>query len=303
MIIEVGKNREWKSITSALKSLDPKSSIPVTLVLDPETYREKVTVLRSGITFQGAGADKTVISWGDGAETPDNEGNRLGTFNSYTLYIGGTEFLAENLTVENTAGPGHLAGQAVAVYADADQIRFRNCVLSGHQDTLCTGPLPIDPPPVMPPPKLPFKRIDNSVQPFHQFYEKCHIAGDIDFIFGSARALFRECVIESLERESSEPTYITAASHAEAETKGYQFVDCELIGKASPGSVFLGRPWRKFGRVSFENCRMGVHIHPAGWHNWDSKEKEEACRFREWGSSGPGAGSKASRVKWAERDD
>ena len=34
-------------------------------------------------------------------------------------------------------------GQAIAVYAEGDNITFKHCKILGHQDTLFTGPLPL----------------------------------------------------------------------------------------------------------------------------------------------------------------
>ena len=35
------------------------------------------------------------------------------------------------------------SGQAIAVYAEGDDLVFKNCHMLGHQDTLFTGPLPM----------------------------------------------------------------------------------------------------------------------------------------------------------------
>lgn len=48
-----------------------------------------------------------------------------------------------NITFENSAGFGKKVGQAIAVYAEGDDLVFKNCHMLGHQDTLFTGPLPM----------------------------------------------------------------------------------------------------------------------------------------------------------------
>ena len=38
------------------------------------------------------------------------------------------------LTIENTAGEGHIVGQAVALHLYADDINLFNCTLKAHQE-------------------------------------------------------------------------------------------------------------------------------------------------------------------------
>ncbi len=91
---------------------------------------------------------------------------------------------------------------------------FKNCRLSGYQDTLCTGPLPDlqkDGTPFCTP---------ASANPEYcrQTYEYCWIEGTVDFIFGGADAVFHQCHIHSLA--SKNPGYITAASTPKNQKQG-----------------------------------------------------------------------------------
>ena len=70
------------------------------------------------------------------------DGSKRGTFRSYTFFVNANNFSAFNLTFENSAGFGKKVGQAIAVYAEGDNLIFKNCRMLGHQDTLFTGPLP-----------------------------------------------------------------------------------------------------------------------------------------------------------------
>ena len=65
-----------------------------------EFSREKVTIpqLKSYITIQGAGADKTIVQWGDTAQTPGAKGQPLGTFASATFAVNSPYFIAKNIT-------------------------------------------------------------------------------------------------------------------------------------------------------------------------------------------------------------
>jgi pectin methylesterase-like acyl-CoA thioesterase len=65
-------------------------------------YREKVSIpaFKSFITIEGAGADKTIVQWGDTAQTPNPsaKGQRLGTYGSATFAVNSPYFIAKNIT-------------------------------------------------------------------------------------------------------------------------------------------------------------------------------------------------------------
>jgi len=60
-----------------------------------ELYREKVNIppLKSFITIQGAGADNTIVQWGDTAQSQP-----LGTYGSATFAVNSPFFIAKNIT-------------------------------------------------------------------------------------------------------------------------------------------------------------------------------------------------------------
>lgn len=62
--------------------------------------REKVNISpgRAFITIEGAGADKTMVQWGDTADTPGPKGQPMGTFNSATFGVNAPYFIAKNIT-------------------------------------------------------------------------------------------------------------------------------------------------------------------------------------------------------------
>ena len=45
-----------------------------------------------------------------------NDGREYVTFRTYTMLIKAPHFTLSNLTIENTAGEGHIVGQAVALH-------------------------------------------------------------------------------------------------------------------------------------------------------------------------------------------
>ena len=80
--------------------------------------------------------------WGDGGKLPHPDGRPTHTFRSYTAFFSGERLRVEDLTIENDAGPGAKAGQAVAAYVDSAHAVFEKVRLLGNQDTLFCAPLP-----------------------------------------------------------------------------------------------------------------------------------------------------------------
>jgi pectinesterase len=54
--------------------------------------------MRAFVTIQGAGADRTVVQWGDTADTLGPRGQPIGTFNSATFAMNSAFFIARNIT-------------------------------------------------------------------------------------------------------------------------------------------------------------------------------------------------------------
>jgi pectinesterase len=54
--------------------------------------------LKSFITIEGAGADKTIVQWGDTAQTPGPKGKPMGTYSSATFAVNSPYFIAKNIT-------------------------------------------------------------------------------------------------------------------------------------------------------------------------------------------------------------
>lgn len=54
--------------------------------------------MKSFITIEGAGADNTIVQWGDTAQTPGPKGLPLGTYGSATFAVNSPYFIAKNIT-------------------------------------------------------------------------------------------------------------------------------------------------------------------------------------------------------------
>ena len=112
-----------------------------------------------------------------------------------------------------------------------------------------------------------------------QSYERCWIEGTVDFIFGGADALFDRCFIHSLV--SSSNGYITAASTVKRTRTRFSFFRCAIIADYEAPSIYLGRPWRPYAQVTFEECDVGAHVYQSGRHDWDEKQNRQTARFYE----------------------
>lgn len=257
---------EFTSVQEAVNSIRAYMSDTTYMFIRNGTYREKI-VIPSWVTnlyMKGESADRTVITWNDHARI-----RNMGTFRTYTVWVLGSGFTAEDITFENNA---EQLGQAVAVHVDADRVVFRRCRFLGNQDTLLT-----------------------ANQESRQYYEECYIEGTTDFIFGPATAWFERCHIHSKKN-----SYVTAASTVEDHEQGYILNRCRLTAADSVTRVYLGRPWRPFAATVFIKCDLGDHIRPEGWHNWDNPDNEKTARYAEYRSSGPGADPQ-SRVAWSRQ--
>lgn len=242
------------SIQAALDSI-PKGQKGRTLILiGPGIFREKLLVERRAVCLRGTGFASTIITFDDCAKKLLPSGEPMNTFNSYTVYIGAPDFEAEDLCIENSAGAGRVAGQAIACYVDADRVSFRRCRIRGRQDTLFCGPLPANPAPRGLNLIHPMKIVDTAGNAEHNvslgdahgarlvlmpsgstrhYFRDCLIEGDVDFIFGSATVLFERCEIRSLVGGDGAAGWITAASTPPGQSQGFVFLDCTLtLGQA-----------------------------------------------------------------------
>ena len=202
-------------------------------------------------------------------------------FNGIGVIVLGDDFSAENITFQNTSGDH---GQALALRSDGDRAVFNHCRMLGWQDTL---------------------RVDDG----RDYFTNCFIAGRVDFIYGSATAVFDHCEIQS--RNGG---HVTAANTPKDQPFGFVFMNCRLTGDPQPWvgangipantnqppMADLGRPWRPYASVTYLNCELGGHIKPEGWNNWRNPTNELTARYAEYNSSGPGA-NPDKRFKWTKQ--
>jgi PelA/Pel-15E family pectate lyase len=252
-----------RTVSEAVDKVPADNKARCVIRIAAGTYKEQVRVPANKpyISFIGEKAETTILTF---SLSNKEVGSTSAT---YATYIGGHDFNAENITFENSFGPG---SQAVAILVEADRAVFKNCRFLGWQDTL-------------------------YAKNGRQYYKDSYIEGHVDFIFGQAAAVFENCHIHS-----KGDGYIAAPMRFAAnEPAGFIFDKCRLTSSNTDKGVYLGRPWRDYGRTVFLNTVMEAAIRPEGWHHWEP-QREKTAYFAEYGSTGKGA-SDATRVLWARK--
>ena len=264
---------DFTTVQAAINAVpDYRKAGPTLIYIKKGIYKEKIVIAESKQNVQLIGEDGAVLTYDDYAQKPNVFGERKGTSGSGSIYIFGPDFLAENITFENTSGP---VGQAVACHVAGDRAVFRRCRFLGFQDTLYTFG-------------------ENT----REYYEDCYIEGTVDFIFGKATAVFNRCELRSKRTGG----FLTAPATPQGSNYGYVFYDCKLTADegVEAGSVWLSRPWRPYGKTVFIRCEMGQHIRPEGWNNWGKTDNERTAYYAEYQCYGKGADT-SRRVAWSHQ--
>src|SRR3954468_8940436 len=204
---------EYATVQAAVDAVPEGNRGRVVIHIKPGTYKERIVVPGSKpfVTFKGDDARTTILTHDWNARRIGPNGRAVGTGGSFSTKVNGHDFVAEGITFENSAGD---TGQALAIFADADRLVFRDCRFLGWQDTVYANG-------------------------GRQYYDRCDIEGRVDFLFGNATAVFDHCTIRS-----KDGGYVTAASTPKEKPFGYVFLDCTLTGEGK--RAYLGRPWRPF---------------------------------------------------------
>ena len=265
------------TVQAAIAAAPENATKPFLILIKPGSYSGQIIVPKTkrNLRLVGEDAAGTVLTYALNVKETDDATNPQ--FKGTGVIVLADDLQAENITFQNTSGDH---GQALALRVDGDRAVFKQCRLLGWQDTLM---------------------INNG----RQYFQNCYVEGRVDFIYGSATAVFDHCEIHS-----KNGGHITAASTPEDHPFGFVFLQCRLSGDPTPWDktapvkgppmADLGRPWRPFGQVAYIECEMGDHLKPDGWNNWGKPENEKTARYSEYKSSGPGARPEA-RVKWSRQ--
>jgi pectinesterase len=248
------------TVQAAIDAVPDGNAERVVIHIKPGTYKQKLTLPKTKpfVTLRGDDPKTTILTNDWNAKHVGPGGKEVGTSGSASVHIDAADFVAHNLTFENSAGD---TGQAVAMKATGDRQVYRNCRFLGWQDTLYPG--------------------DGR-----QYYVDCYVEGRVDFIFGGATAVFERCTIRS-----KNGGYVTAARTPPEQPFGFVFLDCTLTGEGAP--AWLGRPWQwdrgRKASVTFIRTKMGPHVRPPGWDPWNRQDNPntrpaETTRYAEFAS-------------------
>ncbi|KAK4748539.1 hypothetical protein SAY87_015125 [Trapa incisa] len=262
----------FKTITNAIKSIDPSNSKRVIIHIGGGTYKEKIKIDRTMhfITLYGSPNNMPSIEY-------NGDAKKYGTVNSATLIVESDYFMATNIIVANTSPKPdgkRYGAQAVALRISGDKAAFYNCRFLGFQDTICDD------------------------RGFH-FFKDCYIEGTVDYIFGSGTSLYLNNELHVIADYSF--TVITAqARQSNAEDTGFSFVHCTITGTAKANNTFLGRAWMRASRTIFAYTKMSNVVNSLGWSNCRHPERERTVEFGEYKNTGAGAIT-SGRVKFGKQ--
>ncbi|MFF7647651.1 pectinesterase family protein [Streptomyces canus] len=259
-----------------------------TIVVHPGTYREVVSVPadKAELTLRGASRDPRaaviVYDHANGTQKPDGSGT-YGTAGSATFTSAAPGLTVRDLTLANdwlrADHPDVTGTQAVAACTYGDRTHFENVRLLAHQDTL-------------------FVETTALASFDRQYFRRCYIEGDVDFVFGRATAVFEECHFHTLQRDVdfTPKGMVFAPSTARANPYGILAVRSRVTSGAEDGAYKLARPWvpsyetTAWPSLVVRNSWIGPGIDPvAPYTNMREAYPWQTMRFCEYANSGPGA--------------
>jgi pectinesterase len=274
--LSVGVSSQFKTVQLAVDSLNTSSTTTQCIFISEGTYKEQVYIqpLKFALTIYGETADTTsyasnTVTITQGRSQNDSANNDA----TATLRAWSTNLKVYNINLVNTRGPG---SQALALSANAGKQGYYGCQFIGFQDTVLA-------------------------QDGAQIYAMSYIEGATDFIFGQrATAWFDDVDIRVLPASIG---YITANGRDSSTNPSYYVINNSTVAaKANTtvpsGAYYLGRPWRNYARVVFQNTSMTDVINSAGWKNWNTgDDRTDHVSFGEYGNSGDG--SKGTRANFS----
>jgi pectin methylesterase-like acyl-CoA thioesterase len=258
----------FKTVQAAIDSAPINRTTAFRIFIKNGKYKEKISISSSKpfIHLIGESVANVILTYDDFSGKLKPDGTPHGTSSSASVTVNANDFLAANITFENTTGD---APQALAINLNGDRCVVVNCRFLGGQDTV----------------------LANGNAGNRQYFKNCYIDGTVDFIFGSAKAVFDSCIVYGKDRvDATANSYITAANTQTGIPWGYVFRNCTLPSNRGVTKYFLGRPWQNDGtttpisntKTSFLNSKMGQTINTAGWSTWNANTNTALIVYAEY---------------------
>ncbi|KAF7874837.1 hypothetical protein EAF04_002011 [Stromatinia cepivora] len=269
VVDQTGKiDGSYTTVQAGIDALDANTANNQYLFIAPGTYFEQVYLppIVANLTIQGYTEDAR-----------DYHGNQaIITYNLALINTTSDDLTATfrahndntkvyNLIIKNTFGHISTNGQNLALSSFATNVGFYATQFWGYQDTVLA-------------------------EVGFQLYSKCLIVGAIDFIFGQkGLAWFEKNDIRTIGKGS-----ITASGRKDASVNSWYVINNSNIANLNDTLTthinYLGRPWRSFARVVFQNNYLGNNIASAGWSVWSTAlANTDNVTFGEFNNSGPGS--------------
>ena len=271
MVVSPDGTGHFKTVQAAIDSVPDNNAEWQLILLRSGTYRERLVVnpRKTFVILRGEDKEvrRTLLTFNRfaGMNDPESPGNKLGPNGSETVLIQADNFIAENITFENSSGA---SAPAVAVRAMGDKQIFRNCRFHGWQDTLW---------------------VDGE----RAYFSECYVEGRIDFVFGRGTAVFEKCHLHATDGGC------VTASGAEPERRfGLVFLKCRVT--CAEDRSYLGSPWKTGAATAFIECELGENLRPEGWKVWYQTDHHKTARFVEYRNTGPGADT-SKRPAWTRQ--
>ena len=265
----------YKTVQAAVNSVDKSNETRVVILVKEGDYNEHLVVSSPYISLIGEDSEKTRIYY----DVAEFAGGDMGVRCAVRIVNTAHNFTAENLTFENTykyLGDGSKSNESAdALSNDADNASYINVRILGYQDTLCANK-------------------------GTQYYYKCYIAGNVDFIYGNEpRALFNDCKLVFRYNANKNSGYVCAPKTSADAAYGLTFYKCQVLSDdgCSGNKYYLARPWGADAYITWIDCYMGkiIRANAANPYTDMSGNSAAAARFYEYGSFGPGYVINANR--------
>ncbi|RXK83643.1 pectinesterase family protein [Filimonas effusa] len=283
---------QYTTVQSAIDASPSNSAEQTVIYIKNGLYDQEKLIIpadKRNLKLVGESREKTIISYAifdcnspaSANKCPDSlwvkwKHNSDLIRTSATLTILADSCILENLSIKNTAGP---VGQALALTLRGDKIIFRNCNITGYQDTILMA-------------------ADGK----RNYFYNCYVLGRTDYIYGGGIGFFDNCEIASYGGG-----WITAPSTPEKQLYGFVFDKCRFsFASGSPrkgddGSlVAIGRPWHNYPKVAILNSDLGDRIDPRGWPTtWrmDYASESDKLHLFEYNNTGKSADF-SQRAPW-----